>query len=361
MYDGWRERAIGWRNRAIASPRFRRWAQRLPIARSVSRRHAGRLFDLVAGFVYTQTLAAFVAAQLHELLADAPVDAEALAEHAKLPVGAIERLLHAAAALELAQPLSNGRWTLGPAGAALAGDAGVQAMVEHHALLYADLADPLALLRRGGGGGALAGFWHYARADDPTRGEGGGYSALMAASQPMVAEQLLDAYRFDRHRAVLDVGGGTGAFTRQLVARHPRLGVGVFDLPDVAARIALPDVATHGGDFTRDALPEGYDCITLVRIVHDHDDAVVARLLAAAHRALPPRGRLVIAEPMANTSGARAMGDAYFGWYLWAMGSGRPRSREMLEGMLCDAGFAATQRHATALPLIASVISTRRE
>ncbi len=45
-----------------------------------------------------------------------------------------------------------------------------------------------------------------------------------------------------------------------------------------------------------------------------------------AHDALPPGGTLLIAEPMAGTPGAEAMGDAYFGLYLWAMGSGRPRS-----------------------------------
>ena len=36
---------------------------------------------------------------------------------------------------------------LGPLGAAMVGNPGVAAMVEHHALLYADLADPVALLR----------------------------------------------------------------------------------------------------------------------------------------------------------------------------------------------------------------------
>ena len=40
--------------------------------------------------------------------------------------------------------------------------------------------------------------------------------------------------------------------------------------------------------------------------------------------ALPPGGTLLLAEPMAGTPGAEPVGDAYFGFYLLAMGSGRP-------------------------------------
>ena len=64
-------------------------------------------------------------------------------------------------------------------------------------------------------------------------------------------------------------------------------------------------------------------------------------LLAAAHAALAPGGTLLLAEPMAGTPGAEPVGDAYFGFYLLAMGSGRcraaPRSSRAL---LREAGFA---------------------
>ena len=44
---------------------------------------------------------------------------------------------------------------------------------------------------------------------------------------------------------------------------------------------------------------------------------------------------------MAETRGAEAMGDAYFGFYMLAMGRGQPRSATRLEEMLGDAGFNA--------------------
>ena len=187
------------------------------------------------------------------------------------------------------------------------------------------------------------------------------YSTLMAESQPMIAEQVLAAYSFDRHRHLMDVGGGTGAFLAAVHARHPALERTLFDLPGVVANVDTdaPDAPeVVAGSFRSDPLPEGADVISLVRIVHDHDDDVVLELLARVRAALPADGTLVIAEPMAGTPGAEPIGDAYFGFYLLAMGSGRARSKREIDALLAAAGFAAGTPHRTPIPLICSVIST---
>lgn len=322
------------------------------------------MFDLVAGFTYSQTLAACVQLGVLERLSAEPVATESLAAEWAMSEEAALRLLRAAAAIGLVEPLGQG-WVLGAEGAALRGNRGVAEMIAHHHLLYADLADPVALLRRGGGGGALSGYWHYAEA----AGEGtpeavGAYSKLMAASQPLVADQILAAYRFARHRRMLDVGGGEGGFARSVAAAVPGLAIGLFDLSAVVERAGLANeraglsdrIALHGGDFLAGPIPTGYDLITLVRVLHDHDDEPAARLLRNIHAALEPGARLVIAEPMAGTAGALPAGDTYFGWYLWAMGSGRPRPMDEISSMLRAAGFRASRRHRTGLPINVSVI-----
>jgi demethylspheroidene O-methyltransferase len=352
------------RNRLLASARFQRFATRFPLLRPVAQRRARALFDLVAGFTYSQILAACVDTGLFEVLADGPQDVAAIAARIDLPLAATERLLRGAAALGLAQALGE-RWALGAGGAALRGNPGIAEMVAHHRLLYADLADPVALLRRGGGGGALSNLWHYAEA----AGTGDAaavadYSALMAASQPMVAAQAIDAYAFGRHRRLLDVGGGEGVFLSAVGSRIPHLELGLFDLPAVAERARTrfdsaglgARSATFGGDFIVGPLPRGYDIISLIRVLHDHDDAPALAVLRNIHAALPPGGTVFIAEPMAQTRGAERVGDAYFGFYLLAMGSGRPRSSTEIEAMLRQAGFTRARRLRTAMPLTTGAI-----
>lgn len=373
-----RERFLLWRNDWLMRPGFQRAAMRLPLMRRVSQGHAAAMFAVITGFVYTKTLTAAVDLGIIARLAEAPATTADLARHTDFEGAAMARLLAAAAAIDLVEslpPAPDGepRWTLGQRGAALARNAGALAMIEHHKIFYDDLADPVAMLRRGRGGGKLAGFWSYAEAagrGEPARAADAGttaYSALMAASQPMVAEQVLESHDFGKHRRLLDVGGGHGAFVAEVCARYPGLGLAVFDLAPVAAAAravldarGLSRVEAHGGSFRDDPLPQGFDIITLVRILHDHDDAVVAGLLAKAHAALPPGGTLLIAEPMAETPGAEAMGDAYFGLYLWAMGSGRPRSFKAYQALLAAAGFSRIREISTPLPMVTRLITARR-
>jgi demethylspheroidene O-methyltransferase len=374
-----RERWLLRRNRWLSDPAFQRWSMRLPLLRGTARRHANAMFGVITGFVYTKTLTATVDLGIIAALLRAPESTARLAQIAGLDAAATERLLAAARSIDLVEPLPGDRWTLGQRGAALATNAGALAMIEHHKLFYTDLADPVAMLRRGRGGGELAAFWSYAEAAGrgvpatPVEAQAAqAYSALMAASQPMVAEQVLESYDFSGARALLDIGGGHGAFVGEVAARHPGLALAVFDLPPVAARArvllqerGLGRVAVHGGSFRDDPLPvaadgQRFDLMTLVRILHDHDDAVVSALLADVHAALPPGGTLLVAEPMAGTQGAEAMGDAYFGLYLWAMGSGRPRPVQAYVAMLRVAGFSAVREVRTGLPMVTRLLVATR-
>jgi demethylspheroidene O-methyltransferase len=365
-----RERIAQWRERLVASPRFRLFAARFPLTRPVARREARRLFDLVAGFVYSQVLLACVRLGLFERLEAGPRAPEELARDTGLSLAAALRLLEAAAALDLVSRREGGRFGLGSLGAAMLHNPGITAMIEHHGLLYEDLADPVALLREGPGGTRLGRYWAYASAapEDPLQAaQVAEYTALMSASQTLVAQEVIDAYPFRRHRRLLDVGGGDGTFVSAVAAAAPDLEIGLFDLPAVAghARRKLAAaglgarVAVHAGSFTTDPLPRGADIVTLVRVVHDHDDAVVARLFAAVRACLAPGGTLLVAEPMAGGAGTEPMAGAYFGLYLWAMGQGRARRPEELRRMLLDAGFTRIRQRQTHVPLQTCVLVAR--
>ena len=360
----WKTRWVMRRNAILGSAAFQRWASRTPIIRGIARRRAAAQFDMIAGFVYSQILSAFVEAGLIAYLNGQLRTIDVIAEFTGLERDSVTRLLRAGQALRIAESPQAGLWTLGEAGAPLSANEGAMAMIRHHHLLYQDLSDPIALLAKGRREEtALSAYWTYAsKSDSPA--EATGYSALMAATQPMVSKQIIDAYDFSAHRRMLDIGGGSGAFTAAIKAVAPNLQFGIFDLPDVIedARKRIGSVSDmsgvdlHPGSFKETPLPEGYDLITVVRILHDHDDTVSQALLAKIYRALPSGGRLLIVEPMADCAHARPMGDAYFGLYLWAMGSGRPRSASENIDMLSLAGFATIKAVKTALPIITSAL-----
>ncbi len=322
------------------------------------------MFDLVAGFAYSQVLLACVQLDLFALVAPRPLTAGAVGYSAGLTEAAADRLLAAAAALGLMERRGDA-YGLGPLGAAMVDNPAVAAMVRHHAAVYADLADPVALLRSGRG--ALSEYWGYARAESPgglRADQVSAYSELMAASQPLVAAEVLDAYDVRRHRVLMDVGGGDGRFLVAAGARAAGLRLVLFDLPAVAERardrFAAAGLAGRaeavGGDAFRDALPRGADLVSLVRVVHDHDDSGAMVLLRAVRAAMAPGAVLLVAEPMAGLRGAERVGDAYFGMYLLAMGSGRARTPARLRSMLLEAGFSSARLRGTATPVQTGLI-----
>jgi len=363
--DQWLDRLRSARDRLVSNPRFQRWALKNPVTRPLARRGARAGLDLAAGFVYSQVLVACTQLKLFDVLRDGPLSVEALAAKLALSGAATRRLLDAAASLGLAERRSGGRYGLGLLGAAFAGNPQALAIVGHQPLFYTDLADPVALLRQEKRG-ALADYWPYSDGDAPTAlsaQQVGPYSAFMAATQPMVAQEALDAYDITRHRHLLDIGGGEGVFLAAAAARAPDLQLALFDLPAVAARARqrleaaglLGRTEIHGGDFLNDPLPEGADVATLIRIVHDHDDVSALMLLRNVRKALAPGATLLIIEGMSGIKGAEPL-DAYYGFYTLAMGRGEPRRVEEIEALLREAGFGNFRLARNPLPALASVL-----
>ncbi len=365
-------------DRWMTSPALYRWALQNPLGRWITRRRADALFELMAGFVHSQVLLACVRLHLLEKVLASPASAEELARHTGLNPAALERLLKSAVSLRLLDLRSGGRYGLGALGAPVVTHAGLRAMIEHNALLYADMNDPLKLLQAPREASMHA-YWTYAKdgatdeasapppslSPEQTAAQAAHYSELMSSSQRFVIEELLASYDFTKHRCVLDVGGGQGGWVTELARHAPRLQLMLFDLPPVAAiargRFAQQGlserISAHGGSFTADALPQGADLVTLLRVAHDHPDEVVRVLLKAIHDALPAGGQLLLAEPMAQEAGGSpAVSDPYFHFYLLAMGAGKLRTPQELTALMSEAGFAQIKRLSNPMRLHAGLL-----
>jgi demethylspheroidene O-methyltransferase len=287
----------GWAARLAGQGWFHRMCSRVPGLRGIARAEGSALFEVVSGFVRSQTLLALVELRVLHRLAEAAQDTAALARATGVPEPRMQVLCRAGAGLRLMK-LRRGQWQLTARGAAFLAVPGLEGMVRHHPVLYRDLVDPVAFFR-GDTDPDLARFWPYVfgGADPATAAR---YSRLMADSQALVAEDTLRLVSLSGVRHLMDVGGGTGAFLSAVAMAHPGLQLTLFDLPEVVAGVALPGVQVLPGSFRDGVLPQGADAISLIRVLYDHSDATVAALLRACHVALPKDGRLIISEPMSG-------------------------------------------------------------
>ncbi|MEO0342628.1 MAG: methyltransferase [Pseudomonadota bacterium] len=341
----------------LKNTKFRNWSARLPIIRRLVRRDQQKVFDLMAGFAYSQVLSAAVEVDLFAQLISGPKAPQVIVG---LPRDAAELLCRAAAGLDLLRELPDGRFALTRHGAIIEEIAGLKTMIAHHAVLYRDLSDPLSVLK-GTAQTEMASFWPYVfgATDRPvSKREATLYSQVMTDTQSLVAQEVLTYISFSNVNALLDIGGGTGAFLDAVHRAYPDLRLGLFDLPNVVP--GHDHITSHSGNFRKDRLPDGYNAISLIRVLFDHQDDTIKALLAKVHDALPLGGRLIVAEPMAGSNKAHAAGDAYYAIYTRAMGTGKTRKPSDIATLLEDAGFGSVRVHSDMAPTIARVIDAKR-
>lgn len=178
-----------------------------------------------------------------------------------------------------------------------------------------------------------------------------------------MAEGLAGAVDLSGVRRIMDVGGGSGAVSIALCRAFPELEAVVVDREPVVARTAhhveraglATRIDTHAGNLFADPLPQDCDAAVVANVLHDFSPERCREILARVAGALPPGGRIVVAEivpdderrgpplPVAfavamvvNTAG----GDAHTG----------PQYRAWLE----EAGFADI----SAVPLPGRMVTT---
>jgi SAM-dependent methyltransferase len=120
------------------------------------------------------------------------------------------------------------------------------------------------------------------------------------------APSCLDRLDLGEHRHVLDIGGNSGEFVRQICERHAAMRATVFDLPvvcelgrrHVSASPQAGRIAFREGDLRNDPLPAGHDVISFKSVLHDWPPDDAAAFIGKAASALAPGGRMVIFERM---------------------------------------------------------------
>jgi len=118
----------------------------------------------------------------------------------------------------------------------------------------------------------------------------------------LVGHALARAYDFSPHRALLDLGGGTGAMAVSVCEVHPALRATVFDLPGVldTTRECIRAEGMEGrigvaeGNFKSDPLPGGHDVVLLANLLSVSSEDTNRALLRRLYEQLPPGGAVIL-------------------------------------------------------------------
>ena len=174
------------------------------------------------------------------------------------------------------------------------------------------------------------------------------FTAAQHAGSRAAARVLAERTRLGDARTMLDVGGGSGAFSIALCTRNPCLTATVLDFPavvDVArtyrdeaglgARIdLLPGNAVH------DPWPSGQDVVLLSYLLSALGDAEIDVVLAKARTSLAPGGLLIVHDFMLDDAApGPAFAALWFLQYLAYRSDGVSFSADTISGRLRDHGF----------------------
>jgi precorrin-6B methylase 2 len=175
--------------------------------------------------------------------------------------------------------------------------------------------------------------------------------AMHVAARPTAAA-VADACDLRPFSQLLDVGGGSGAYTIAFLKKSPSLRAVVFDLPGVL-RIAEDNLAQAGlrdrvafvaGDFYKDELPSGCDLALLSAIIHQNSPQQNVDLYAKIHRALEPGGVLLIRDHVMDESRTRPPDGALFALNMLVnTPGGDTYTLAEITGTLQRAGFMNTR------------------
>jgi ubiquinone/menaquinone biosynthesis C-methylase UbiE len=154
-------------------------------------------------------------------------------------------------------------------------------------------------------------------------------------------------------KSVLDIGGGSGAFSMEFVKIKPEIEATVFDLPNVVPitrrfleKEGFSDkVKTYAGDYTTDNLPKGFDLVFLSAIIHSNSLKTNQDLIKKCYSCLSKNGKIVIQDWIMNNDRTQPTSGAIFAInMLVGTEAGDCFTEQEVSEMLSNAGFKNISR-----------------
>jgi SAM-dependent methyltransferase len=149
-------------------------------------------------------------------------------------------------------------------------------------------------------------------------------------------------------KRLLDIGGGSGAYSIVAVQHNPELSAVVFDIPPVAV-VTAEFIAQHGvsdrvstcaGDFTSDDFPSGIDVALMASNLPMYNREIIAAVIQKAYDALLPGGEMHLIGEMLDDDRSGPADAALWGLMeALSNSTGIAHTRAECVGYLERAGF----------------------
>ena len=155
---------------------------------------------------------------------------------------------------------------------------------------------------------------------------------------------------------ILDIGGGSGAYTMAMVQAKEGITATIFDLPNVIelTKKYIEDEGLSGkvttiiGDYNINEFGTGFDLVFLSAIVHANSFEQNSELIKKAVNSLNPKGQIVIQDFVMDQTRTSPPSGAIFALnMLVGTEGGDTYTEDEIRGWLKDAGISDIIRKAT--------------
>jgi ubiquinone/menaquinone biosynthesis C-methylase UbiE/predicted transcriptional regulator len=146
------------------------------------------------------------------------------------------------------------------------------------------------------------------------------FIGAMHVAARRISKKIAAAYDLSPFKTLLDVGGGSGAYTIAFLKKNRQLKAVIFDLENVIP-MTKEKIAENGlqhrvrfipGNFYEDDLPAGCDLALLSAIIHQNSPQQNLSLYRKIYHALDPGGRLIIRDHIMDESRTNPSAGALF-------------------------------------------------
>lgn len=186
----------------------------------------------------------------------------------------------------------------------------------------------------------------------PVGGQGvdwlGAFIAAMHMRAIRQAPAIVRMINLKGVKRILDVGGGSGAFSMAFVRARKGIAAVVFDLANVTrltkgyidAENLGNQISVVAGDYTTDPLVSGFDLVFMSAVIHSNSPETNRQLFRKAFEALNLEGRLVVLDYIMNGDRTSPSAGAYFSLNMLVNTSeGDTYTESEVRGWMEDAGL----------------------